>query len=328
MISSLVSLHKEVTNSALLDRAGGLLAICSGSSASGDHTRTFQFSLPTGSLVSVDVRDGSINSSSQDVLLGVQTWGSASVLARLIASSPQTYLPPSSQPIRVLELGAGTGLVSLVATKILDNRGDTPAEIIASDHDLLVIDNLRSNIARNSPYGSHLRLSAIQLDWQSFLIPTNTPDRCSTEYGSPPPRDAPLDQHFDVIFGADVVYEPHQAFWIKAAVSALLRRPHTQSVPEESSEIASDSRFHLVIPLRATHERESASVFATFPPLKCKNSTGTNRQSSLNGSETRGTAIRLPPTLTLAMVRMEELEPNDRQHPMRYLLCEIGWAYM
>jgi predicted nicotinamide N-methyase len=277
----------------------------------------------------VDIRDGSINSSSQDVLLGVQTWGSASILAQLIASSPQAYLPlASSQPLRVLELGAGTGLVSLAAARILENRVDMSAEIVASDHDLTVIDNLRSNITRNSPYGSQLELSAVQLDWQSFLTPVNALDESSSESSSPlPPRETPFDDQFDVIFGADIVYEPHQAFWIKATVSALLKRPRARCASNEPAEIASDSRFHLVIPLRETHESESASVLATFPLLK-HGKCGSSGWSSLNGNETH--EVLAPPalTLTLATIRTEEIEPQDRRRPMRYLRCEIGWAYL
>ena len=309
-LTNLISfLHAKNTDDALLNRASGLLAICSGSSASGDHLRSFQFTSPSGSSVSVDIRDGSINSSSQDVHLGVQTWGSASVLAQLIASRPDTYLPVvSSRLLRVLELGAGTGLISLATAKVLGNRPDTPAEIIASDHDQAVIDNLRSNIARNSPYGSHVKLSAMQLDWQSFLTPMNTRDESYQESTPPiPPCDALLDHQFDVIFGADVVYEPHQAFWIKATVSSLLRRPHAQTVPKAPGEIASDSRFHLVIPLRATHEPESASVFATFPRLKCGNDDNGSKGKSYNDHA----ACEMPLlTLALAMIHNEELEPN------------------
>lgn len=328
-LTNLISLlHAKEVDDALLSRASGLLAICSGSSASGDYIRSFRFTLPTGSCISVDVRDGSINSSSQDVLVGVQTWGSASILAQLIVSSPGAYLPLAScEPLRVLELGAGTGLVSLAAARILENRADMPAEIIASDYDLTVMDNLRSNIARNSPYRNLLELSPVQLDWQSFLNPVNALGEDPLESRSPlPPRDTPIEHPFDVIFGADIVYEPHQAYWIKATVSALLKRPSAPCVSNELGEIASDSRFHLVIPLRETHESESASVLTTFPLLK-RGKCG-NRWSSLNDNETCEVLAPPPLALTLATIRMEGLEPKDRGRPMGYLRYEIGWAYL
>lgn len=331
-LTNLISwLHAQELDGTLLDRATGLLAISSGSSASGDYIRSFKFSLPDNSTFTVDIRDGSINSSAQDVLVGIQTWGSASILAQLIASSPEKYFPPSSQPqrLRVLELGAGTGLVSLAAAHTLKTR-EPPPDIVASDHDTVVIDNLRSNITRNAPIHNDVHLSASLLDWQSFLAPVKSGDEIKRS-----PSNGPLfDEPFDVILGADIVYEAHQAFWIKATVAALLRRPEEAALPTppETGTVVSNARFHLVIPLRATHEGETASVLATFPPLK----TPAARKTSLSSSpRTAGASSdneldfpSLPPTLTLAMIHSEEIEPKDRRRPMKYFRCEIGWAYL
>lgn len=325
-------LHRREAESTLVDRATALLAICSGSSASGEHIRSFKFILPNDSAFTVNIRDGSINSSSTDVLVGVQTWGSAPTLAQMMSSSPDQYLPTTSRLLRVLELGAGTGLVSLAAGRIIESCNDPSAYIVASDYDTTVIENLRSNIARNPPFPDELKLVVSRLDWQDFIIPVNSDKKEGDS--SPPvraiPHDPPFDDQFDVILGADIVYEPHQASWIKAVVSALLRRPDENglSPTPEAGTVASGSRFHLIIPLRATHEDESASVLATFPPLKSIISEEPAGILSDDEAPQSKHTAPVPPTLTLAMLSSEEIEPNDRRRPMKYFRCEIGWAYM
>ena len=82
-------------------------------------------------------------------------WPSAVVLSRWIATNP-SILYDSQQ---VLELGAGCGLVGLLASRILHNRtnstidtvvNETSSTVLLSDFNPCVLENLKRNILLNS----------------------------------------------------------------------------------------------------------------------------------------------------------------------------------
>ena len=219
---------------AILAAASSLLAVCSGSSAAGAINREFIFG---DGLIHVIVSDVPFENQCFESV-GAQTWGGACVLSELIVERPALFARIHSQEMncRVLELGAGTGLVSLTLGKLLQSFG-MGAEIVASDFYPLVLSNLKSNILTNFPSASSsLAITANFLDWSSF--PTiQAPG-------------SPFDNKFDLILGADVVYEPPHASWIKACLLTLLHHSRL---------------FHLVVPLRPTHRLESRSIEDVFP---------------------------------------------------------------
>ncbi|KAI9441693.1 hypothetical protein H4582DRAFT_1404606 [Lactarius indigo] len=214
----------------LVQSAAALLAICAGAASAGTRTRTYAF-------------DGGVRVQLTDVALrnddfgsvGAQTWGSACVLAEMIVEEPARFGLDGA--VRILELGAGTGLVSLTIGKILESRGR--AEIVASDFHPLALENLRRNIENNDcPDSCGLPLvSAHFLDWQEAADPANA-------------LEAPFDVPFDEVFGADVVYEVEHAAWISACLRRLVRLT---------------GRFHLVIPIREGFTRESTAIEGLFP---------------------------------------------------------------
>ncbi|KAJ7178284.1 putative methyltransferase-domain-containing protein [Mycena filopes] len=230
----------------IIDRASALLANCSGTSSAGVVDRLLEFSSP-GGLISITLRDlplenGDFNS------VGAQTWGGACVLSEMIAAHPPDFglfTAGSPTPLRVLELGAGTGLVGLTFTAAAKSTG-IPATVVCTDFYPSVLENLASNISANFPIPDPdlnptvVRISSHFLDWSSFTGADTVP--------SLPP---PLDAAFDVILGADIIYEPAHAPWVHACVSRLL--DHSTA-----------AEFHLVIPLRQTHALESGSVEAVF----------------------------------------------------------------
>lgn len=248
----------------LVERAASLLAIFSGSSASGQVVRTLQFTNEeTGNTFDIQICDGSINSHEHLGAVGMQTWGSALVLSRMIAARPRRFFSSPESSIRILELGAGTGLVSLVLSKVLKST-----HIIATDFDSHVLNNLQSNMERNSFNGDTPRVE--HLDWRSYLSP-------STPSSTP----------FDIIIGADVVYEPQQSSWLKATVSHHLRRDNPGAV------------FYLITPIRHTHQAELNSIRSTFPPA-----------SNEHG---------------LCTLHEEEVGLDDSDD-MQYVLFTIGWV--
>lgn len=134
--------------------------------------------------LSVILRDAPLESSDFSSV-GAQTWGGSCILAEMIAENPQNFsiyprknaelcptrLRTNSAPFRALELGAGTGLASLVLGKVLGRiRGghcqgrssfmcpdsevaSAVDTVIATDFHLSVLANLRSNFAVNFPPG-------------------------------------------------------------------------------------------------------------------------------------------------------------------------------
>ncbi|KAF7354083.1 hypothetical protein MVEN_01095700 [Mycena venus] len=202
----------------VVSQAAALLANCAGASSAGVVTRTLDFPSAHGPI-SITLRD--IPLENGDIAsVGAQTWGGACVLSEIIAAHPADFgvMPDLPSKLRVLELGAGTGLVGLVLAT-LAKRMDIPVTVTRS---------------------------ALQ------CRPTPSIGRCFLKNTDPLPLHAPLDEPFDIILGADIIYEPEHAAWIHACVSRLLDRGRSKS------------QFHLVIPLRRTHTLESSSVELVF----------------------------------------------------------------
>ncbi|ETW77851.1 hypothetical protein HETIRDRAFT_387896 [Heterobasidion irregulare TC 32-1] len=240
----------------IIQTAASLLSICAGTSAAGSVTRSFSFGHGTGE-VTVQLTDAPLEN--QDFgTVGVQTWGSACVLAEMLVEMPEHFDlnlgHVTGERLRVLELGAGTGLVSLTVGKLLQQVcTQRLAEIIASDFHPSTLSNLNLNIASNFPStsatSSSVVLSAHKLDWSD----TVTLDK----------HLVPFDDSFDLIFGADIIYEAEHALWIRSCLERLLRRPSaTQSRTTPSAQ------FHLVIPLRPTFAIESSTIEQVFPFLR------------------------------------------------------------
>ncbi|KAL6299470.1 putative methyltransferase-domain-containing protein [Sparassis latifolia] len=239
----------------LLQDAASLLAVCAGPASAGILSRTFRF-LSEGGDISVQLTD--IPLQNQDYSsVGAQTWGSSCLLAEMLAASPEKFILPMVRDgdiayWRALELGAGTGLASITLAKLLERRAGNsaahPATVVASDFHPSVLANLENNIKANllPPVPNHTRLSVSThfLDWSHFIQHKQ--------------RTHPFDEPFDLILGADIVYEVEHVNWIKACVEQLLRKPGLAGTQIPSA------HFHLVIPLRPTHLLECRMVEEVF----------------------------------------------------------------
>ncbi|KAF8590849.1 hypothetical protein K439DRAFT_1627589 [Ramaria rubella] len=195
------SSHK--INAGALEEAASLLAICAGASASGTIIRTFRFplqALHTSHEVSVMLRDAPLVPGDFSSV-GALTWGGSCILAEMIAEDPSSFgilskegasshHSSSRAPFRALELGAGTGLASLVLGKTMEQvrsirkSSNTPNlspsleqdadTLIATDFHPTVLANLQSNFALNfSPQPpdlpvSPLHTSVLPLDWATI----------------------------------------------------------------------------------------------------------------------------------------------------------------
>ena len=262
---SSVNLNQPSTED-LLQNAASLLAICAGTASAGVIVRQFVFENRHDediNLINVELMDVPLDNHDYGSV-GAQTWGGACILAEMIVDHPRQFgfhhhqHHAESSTFRCLELGAGTGLVSITVTKMMlmimlqksiKKNTSTKLEVVATDYYPSVLTNLERNIHSNfpeSPPSASVRILTRALDWSTFSSQTNHDD---------PVFESP----FDLILGADIIYEAQHALWIKSCLTKLLRKPSSSTTPSDIS-----PTFHLVIPLRATHKVESNTIEQVF----------------------------------------------------------------
>lgn len=252
--------HDVVDAESIVQDAASLLAICAGTASAGTRSRMFTFDHAEGEVpaAGIKVRLTDLPLDNQDYAsLGAQTWGGACLMADLIVQSPSEFAIGSvpGRPLRVLELGAGTGLVGITVGKVLELRG-TIAETIMTDFHPAVLENLRKNVTKNfGAPDSTVQMSVHPLDWSKVA------SSCSQQL------EGPFDRPFDLILGADIVYELEHARWIKSCVEKLLRVPPAEGMGAliSSSLSPPNPEFHLVMPQRSTHAAGSQTVEEVFP---------------------------------------------------------------
>ncbi|KAF6761351.1 putative methyltransferase-domain-containing protein [Ephemerocybe angulata] len=217
-------------------------------------TRSFVF--PTKSKdapIHVTLNDAPV-SSEDHTSVGLQSWGSCILFAEKLCAEPQVYLADPrpvegrgrEKPLRVLELGAGTGMLSIVAGKLMEG-GEVAPVIVATDYHPDVLANLARNIETNFGGGERRAKVPVEVEVLDWEAPTD---------------DAPFDEPFDIILAADVVYHPMHAEWIEACVSKLLRKPARGAGGVEDE----GGVFWMFMAIRGTgrHEGLDASVDAMF----------------------------------------------------------------
>lgn len=276
---------------ALVEKAASLLSSCAHVDEDNDKAlpRRFSFSLsPGNSGRSIDVELNDLVASEDHSSVGLQSWASSIHFARLMAQDPARFgiLPGQSQ--RILELGAGTGMLSIATAKIIhalvENESPVTTEIIATDYHPDVLRNLERNVESNLP-SARASVTVRPFDWQY------------------PSWEAPFASTFDTILGADVVYCPGHADWIRNCVTRLLKKP-TDSCPEGGV-------FWMIIALRnaGRHQGLADAVFDVFPTHDFQSQSGADE-------------------LSLKVVHTQDLERQGgvgRRDEAGYRLLEICW---
>lgn len=262
-------------------------------------TRTFSFPVgipndsaqePSTTQIHVELNDAPL-SKDDHTSVGLQSWGSSIILADRFCLQPSFFslVPPNEdKPLRILELGAGTGMLSIVASKILQTSN---VEVVATDYHPDVLDNLSKNIDTNfRTSSSGTRITVAALDWEN------------------PVYESPFDRTFDIILAADVIYHPCHAQWIKYCVQHLLAPPNmtTQSGGQGGGV------FWLIIPIRTTgrHEGMDTTVETLFP----------DATSAMSGAGEPQLAI-------LHREEVGRQGGVGRADEGAYKLFKIGWVY-
>lgn len=178
--------------------------------------------------------------------VGVQTWGSAILLGRQIALHPSDYglFPPTkvNRGVRVLELGAGTGLLSILCRKLLDLNAIASNThsglVVATDFLPSVLDNLKicvdlnfppaltsngiestTDIARNE--GIHIA----KLDWTTFPAFMARGGQGDEEQIGLFAREGT----FDLVLASDCVYDETHAKLLREVAAWMLRLPEGEN---------------------------------------------------------------------------------------------------
>ncbi|GAA6001094.1 uncharacterized protein JCM10292_006371 [Rhodotorula paludigena] len=259
----------------IVDEAASLVSLMTATSESGSILRPLL--LPT-CLPDADPQtepllitlNDALPSSLDPTSVGLQSWGSSIILARMIALEPYRFglgLPNH----RALELGAGTGLLSLV-WKGMSERLGTPSEVFATDYHEGVLENLKRNVEANSaaispitspaasPHlnaadvglpssnvsslassVSSLPVQAHKLDWSA--VHSSRAFSAASNRGVPVPVNMPppFDRPFHTLLAADVVYGPTHAQWLKSCVEQFLIKPDAApSVADEAAALPRD----------------------------------------------------------------------------------------
>ena len=158
--------------------------------------------LPTMTLPTMLIREGGpiespFGATAQDDTSGANIWPAAIVLARALAEPP---LRAALGGASVLELGAGCGVAGLTAAMLGEAK-----DVVLTDLNAQTLANLQHNVSLHDDSGasSPTVVTAQRLDWR--------------DASTWPP------QRFDLILGADLVYDEAASPMVAGVVSGLLR---------------------------------------------------------------------------------------------------------
>lgn len=209
------------TRQLLVDEAASILASFSAASDAeededaGAIVREFRFPVTTPTLggetdkhIEVRLTDHTPATGSDHTDVGLQSWGASIVVSELLCADPSRFglssLAELGHAPRIVELGAGTGLVGITLAKLLPRLGVDAAAVVATDYHAAVLANLRENVAANF---AGAPVQTCLLDW------------------SAPVLDSPLDKPADLLIATDVVYAPEHAVWLRDCAGRMLSAP-------------------------------------------------------------------------------------------------------
>ncbi|GAA6051540.1 hypothetical protein JCM3770_000405 [Rhodotorula araucariae] len=153
---------------------------------------------------------------------GLRTWQACIALSNHLVASPA----PVRRARRILELGAGVGLLSLVAARLIRGVGGD-GRVVATDIDEKVLEMLEGNIELN---GLSNNVHCTMLDWElASDAAAIAGDLARWEQAA-----FDGDGRADLVLGADIVYDPTLATHLAATLGWLLRPGELHEPPPEA----------------------------------------------------------------------------------------------
>ncbi|POS73819.1 hypothetical protein DHEL01_v207783 [Diaporthe helianthi] len=214
----LLSHADQDTQQQIVDDASYILASFSSATnaeedeGAGEIEREFYFARDGhqgGDKIEVRLTDGTPATGTDHTDVGLQSWGASIVVSDMMCASPERFgltVEKLGREPRIVELGAGTGLVGITMAKLLPRLGMSGAAVVATDYHPAVLENLRSNIRANFVGSDDIAVEACLLDW------------------SDPCLDPPLHIAADMLIATDVVYAPEHAAWLRDCAAKMLLR--------------------------------------------------------------------------------------------------------
>lgn len=316
---------------ALVEHAARLLEGCTSALEAGELVRDFAFPMadevpdvcagPSRAYVNLTVRDAPLPPSDAHSVqgfaeaaaaVGVQTYASSVIMCDLFVRRPEAWhaalapdAPAYPHAFTVYELGAGTGIVGMVAAKVLcDCPPRAPSiDVFITDYHADVMDNLRYNVdtflglqdgrlPSAAQHAGAVGVTCEALDWRVLhdLVYPAAASGSGVATRVPPPQSAPL------LLAADVVYDPMHATWLLASIVYLLRQPDTDP----------DARAHILVPVRSAGRL--AGLYATVD------------EAIAAQAPRRGYVLA-----TVAQRRLPRRRGIGRQDEGEYIWTELAW---
>lgn len=244
--------------------------------------------------ITVRLTDGTPATGADHTDVGLQSWGASIVVSALLCAHPAKFglsAHALGKAPRIIELGAGTGLVAITLAKLLPRLGVHDASLVATDYHPAVLANLRANIAANLSAGA----GDGECDGNGDAPVVQT---CLLDWAAPCLTAPPLRARAAMLVATDVVYAPEHAVWLRDCAAKLL---------------ADDGVFWLVASVRPNGRFEGVTDTVEGAFAVC--------DACPRADDGGGRALRI-----LGKEMVEKQKGVGRGDEIGYRVFRIGWA--
>lgn len=187
------------------------------------------FAIPTGNKkkksLMVNIHEPALVESN----VGHKTWGGSFLLAKRLHFMLPKHIPAlqtnltASPVIRILELGAGTGLTGIAASALFPISSTTHLTDLPS-----IVSNLARNINANAGLfdSDRANITSGVLDWSDL------------------PSAIPSEEKYDIILSADSLYAPEHPGWLTDAMALYLKQSPNARILVELPYRDMDRNYH------------------------------------------------------------------------------------
>lgn len=163
--------------------------------------------------------------------MGSTIWDAAIVLSKYLEKS-KLYAANKEKPIKVLELGSGTGIVGLVMARLMSAKG-IPGTVVLTDKES-VVPLLQKNAVKNVSNG--VEVVAQVLDWEiisgikAIDAKESSEESTKAEVGSVASVESTqfVNMDWDLVILSDCIWVPGLYASLVGTIETLVTLPSTQ----------------------------------------------------------------------------------------------------